>query len=100
VLTQMLSGTTTGNLRATFEVKVAWFSYKTEIGIESGIVVDGRIEWKLMKGEIKYSLNVRSLETGWYIYSTDLKSGKANVTVHQIFKAQPLMAPLEHTERL
>lgn len=100
LLTQQLTGTSTGNLRATFEVKIAWFSYKKEVGVETGIAVDGRIEWKLMKGEIKYSLNVRSLETGWYIYSTNLKTGQANVSLHKIFEARQLMAPLEHTERL
>lgn len=99
-LTQQLTGTSTGNLRATLEAKVAFFSFKKEIGIESGIAVDGRIEWKFMKGEVKYSLNIRTLETGWYIYSTDLKSGRANVSTHKIFEARMLMPPIERTERI
>lgn len=90
MLTQQLTGTTTCNLRATVEVKVAWLSWKKEIGIESGIAVDGRMEWKFMKGEVKYSVNVRSLETGWYIYSTNIKTGQANVSLHKIFEARQL----------
>jgi hypothetical protein len=90
MLTQQLTATTTGNLRATLEVKVAWLSWKKEIGIESGLAIDGRVEWKLMKGEVKYSVNLRSLETGWYIYSTDLKTGEGHCSLHKIFDAKLL----------
>jgi hypothetical protein len=99
-VSQVLAGTSTGNLRATVEARIAFFSFKKEIGIESGIVVEGKVEWKFLKGEITYGLKIRSLETGWYFYSTDLKTGQANVSVHKIFDARMLMPPIERTERI
>jgi len=96
-LSYKLVGTTTCDLRATLSARLGWFSFKQEIGIESGLVVEGGVDIKPTENAITYSLAVRSLETGWYFHSTNLRTGVPHVSVHKIFDAKLLMAPLTRT---
>ncbi|MFO0614738.1 MAG: hypothetical protein U0414_19280 [Polyangiaceae bacterium] len=90
VLTQGLNATATVNLRARVQVTIAWKTWKKELGIESGIVCEGRVDWKYKADEIYHFLGVRTMETGWYFYSSDFKTGEVHVSTHKIFDAKKL----------
>jgi hypothetical protein len=100
VLSEQLTAQSKSSLRATVEVKVAVFSFKREIGIETGVAIDGRIRWGFMKNEILYALKVRTLETGWYFYTTDVATSASGVSVHKIFAARDIFPECSTTVKL
>jgi hypothetical protein len=94
---QTFSETTTGEVSAEVEVKAVGVTIvQKKIGLESGIVLEGSLIWELANGKFSYQINIRTLETGWYYYTNDLKTGRAHTSVHQIFPPQHI----HHSEGL
>ncbi len=86
---QSLTETTKGEISAEVEAKALGITLvQKKIGIESGIAVEGILIWELSNGKLSYQVNVRTLETGWYYYTNDIKTGRAHTSVHQIFAPQ------------
>lgn len=89
---QDLTGKSTCEGSAEVEVKALGVTlYQAKIGFETGIVVEGKLIWELVKGRFSYQVNVRTMETGWYWYASDIKTGVVKGALHKLFEPKLLL---------